>query len=760
MQQNAEFFADPQRIRLQTPQARRVVALFKTIYDEDLTTKNQDYAAATNGFINGEGGVYLVGTWLIGDFDAESSKPDRPLSNGYTVVPLSAALSRARRHVRRRARVGDAGEEATRAATRGRIRLMKFMADHDLEWSRTGHLPAFDGHRQRTLQGAAVPRQYRETRDHRHAAAGESAASVRDPGNHRRRNGAGDRWPKSDRCRARRRRASRQRSAVSLALKASCGERLSARSDHVPQHRNLHMLRSYLVDRDLVISALDRRVFGTFVEHMGRCVYGGIYEPRRIRPRTSNGFRQDVLELTRELGPTIVRYPGGNFLSGYNWEDGVGPKDKRPTRLDLAWGSTETNQFGTNEFIDWCRTANVEPMFAVNLGTRGPDEARNLLEYCNHPGGTYYSDLRRSHGYEKPHDIKFWCLGNEMDGPWQICRKTAHGVRSHRAGDRQGHALGRRQICSLPPADPRSARCRRMARGNTRCWITASTKSISSRCTRTSATTATTSANTSRSSRTWIPSSGKSPRSAMPWPRSAARRKRIMLSLDEWNVWYKAHTPADLRKPGWPQAPPLIEEIYNFEDALIVGGALITMINNADRVKAACIAQLVNVIGPIMTETGGAAWRQTIFHPFAQASRYARGERAARARSRRRRIRPRRIARRAVRSGQRRARSGQRRGDHPGAQSAHDAKRSNSKWSCAAWVQPQGRRWRASCITATSRRSTASQRQMRCAAEAQRRDNLAATAAREAEAAVVECHRDNAGLNVDERRSADSMRRS
>jgi len=143
-----------------------------------------------------------------------------------------------------------------------------------------------------------------------------------------------------------------------------------------------------LVDRDFVLSKLDRRVFGTFVEHMGRCVYGGIYEPGHPTA-DEHGFRRDVLELARELGPTIVRYPGGNFLSGYNWEDGIGPKDKRPTRLDLAWGSTETNQFGTNEFIDWCRVANVEPMFAVNLGTRGPDEARKLVEYCNHPGGTF-----------------------------------------------------------------------------------------------------------------------------------------------------------------------------------------------------------------------------------------------------------------------------------------------------------------------------------------------------------------------------------
>ncbi|HEV7285719.1 MAG TPA: alpha-N-arabinofuranosidase, partial [Kaistia sp.] len=179
-----------------------------------------------------------------------------------------------------------------------------------------------------------------------------------------------------------------------------------------------------IVDRDFVVSELDRRIFGTFVEHMGRCVYGGIYEPGHATA-DEDGFRGDVLELTRELGTTIIRYPGGNFLSGYNWEDGVGPADKRPVRRDLAWFSTETNQFGTNEFMKWSKKANIEPMFGVNLGTKGADEARQFLEYCNHEGGSALSDLRKEHGYEKPHDIKFWCLGNEMDGPWQICHKTA-----------------------------------------------------------------------------------------------------------------------------------------------------------------------------------------------------------------------------------------------------------------------------------------------------------------------------------------------
>ncbi len=378
-----------------------------------------------------------------------------------------------------------------------------------------------------------------------------------------------------------------------------------------------------VVDRDFVVSALDRRVFGTFVEHMGRCVYGGIYEPSHPSA-DERGFRGDVLALTNELGPTIVRYPGGNFLSGYNWEDGVGPKDQRPTRLDLAWGSTETNQFGTNEFIDWCRVANLEPMFAVNMGTRGPDEARNFLEYCNHPGGTYYSDLRRAHGYEAPHDIKFWCIGNEMDGPWQICRKTAteYGRIAQETG----------KVMRWVDDSVQLAACGSSQRAMPtygaweydvldHCFNEVDFISLHAYFRNDS--------NDIAQFFTVIEDLDSFIKevAAICDAVAAKRRspKRIMLSLDEWNVWYKAHTPADLRKPGWPQAPKLIEEIYNFEDALIVGGALITMINNADRVKAACLAQLVNVIGPIMTETGGAAWRQTIFHPFALASRHAHG---------------------------------------------------------------------------------------------------------------------------------------
>lgn len=378
-----------------------------------------------------------------------------------------------------------------------------------------------------------------------------------------------------------------------------------------------------IADKDFIVSPLDRRIFGTFVEHMGRCVYGGIYEPNHPSA-DENGFRGDVLELTKELGPTIVRYPGGNFLSGYDWEDGVGPKESRPTKLDLAWHTTETNQFGTNEFIVWCRKANIEPMFAVNLGTRGPDEARHFIEYCNHPKGTYYSDLRISHGFEEPHNIKFWCLGNEMDGPWQICAKTAgeYGRIAHETAKTMRWVDENVTLAacgSSQRAMPTYAAWEYEVLDN--CFEQVDFISLHAYF-----------RNDGNDIKEFFSEIENfdyfiSEIASVADAVAAKRRskKRIMLTIDEWNVWYKAHRPEDLKKPGWPEAPPLLEEVYNHEDALIVGGALITMMNHCDRVKAACLAQLVNVIGPIMTQTGGPAWRQTIFYPFADCTRLAHG---------------------------------------------------------------------------------------------------------------------------------------
>jgi alpha-L-arabinofuranosidase len=378
-----------------------------------------------------------------------------------------------------------------------------------------------------------------------------------------------------------------------------------------------------VVDADFVLSQIDRRLFGSFVEHLGRCVYTGIFEPGHPTA-DSHGFRRDVLDLVRELGPTIIRYPGGNFMSGYRWEDGVGPVSERPRQLDLAWFSTEPNTFGTNEFIEWCKLAGTEPMLGVNLGTRGPDEARAYLEYCNHPGGTALSDLRAAHGYKEPHAVKFWCLGNEMDGPWQIGQKTAteYGRIARSAGRLMKWVDPTIEVSACGSSEPFMPTFGEWEyEVLNHAYEVADFVSLHIYY-----------KNPYKDVQEFLANADIMDRyiqdtlavcDAVRAKRRAA--KRIMLSFDEWNVWYKAREPRDLALPGWPEAPRLLEEIYDLQDALMVGGALITLLNHADRVKVACLAQLVNVIGAIFTEPGGAAWRQTIFHPFRLVAQHARG---------------------------------------------------------------------------------------------------------------------------------------
>ena len=369
------------------------------------------------------------------------------------------------------------------------------------------------------------------------------------------------------------------------------------------------------------ISEIDNRIYGSFIEHLGRAVYGGIYQPGNPNS-DENGFRQDVIELVKKLGVPIVRYPGGNFVSGYNWEDGVGPKDKRPVKLDLAWFTTETNEFGMQEFDKWLESVGSEMMMAVNLGTRGPDEARNLLEYANFPGGTYWSDLRRSHGKEKPYGIHTWCLGNEMDGPWQIGHKTAYeyartatetaklmkwidpSIELVACGSSnfKMKTFGEWEHTVLMEAyDHIDYISMHEYYGNTNddtpsylaenIGMDKFIKAVVAIC-------------------DMVKAEKKS-------------EKNINISFDEWNVWYhsKAH---DEQLEHWGRAPHRLEDVYNFEDALLVGGLLITLLKNSDRVKIACLAQLVNVIAPIMTNDEK-AWAQTIYYPFFHASSYGRG---------------------------------------------------------------------------------------------------------------------------------------
>ena len=378
-----------------------------------------------------------------------------------------------------------------------------------------------------------------------------------------------------------------------------------------------------LLEREFVKSVVDERLFGSFIEHLGRAIYGGVYEPGHASA-DQDGFRGDVLELVRELRVPIVRYPGGNFVSSFDWEDSVGPVEKRPRRLDLAWRAVEPNAVGLNEFARWAKKAGTKLMIALNLGTRGIDAARNLVEYCNHSGGSYWSDLRKSHGVAEPHGFKVWCLGNEMDGPWQVGYKSAEDYGK----------LAAEVAKSLKLFDPglELVACGSSSTGMPtfpqweatvlqHCYDSVDYISLHSYF-----------KNTKDDLPTFLAESLDMDRfittvaGTADFVKAKKRcKKTINLSFDEWNVWFHSREQ-DQRIAPWSVGPGLLEDVYTFEDALVVGCCLITLLRHADRVKMACLAQLVNTIAPIMTENGGPAWRQTIFYPFLHASLYGRGE--------------------------------------------------------------------------------------------------------------------------------------
>lgn len=376
------------------------------------------------------------------------------------------------------------------------------------------------------------------------------------------------------------------------------------------------------LDPAFTIGTPDRRLFGSFVEHMGRCVYGGIFEPGHPAADV-HGLRTDVLDLVRELGVTVVRYPGGNFVSGYRWEDGIGPVNDRPRRLDLAWRSIETNAFGIDEFMRWARDARVEPMLAVNLGTRGVQEACDLLEYCNYEGGTYWSDLRRKHGADQPYAVRLWCLGNELDGPWQVGHKTA---------DEYGR-LAAETARAMKLVDPSielvacgSSNSGMPTFGAWEATVLEHTyEHVGYISLHTYYDPGETDPDSLLASAVDLDSFIDAVAATADHVAAKLRQKRkLRLSVDEWNVWYQSRLPAELDR-DWVEAPALIEDTFTDLDAVVVGDLLITLLRHADRVGVACQAQLANVIGPIRTRNGGPAWRQTIFHPFALTARYATG---------------------------------------------------------------------------------------------------------------------------------------
>jgi alpha-N-arabinofuranosidase len=380
------------------------------------------------------------------------------------------------------------------------------------------------------------------------------------------------------------------------------------------------------LDPHFTVGAINRRLFGSFVEHLGRCVYDGIYEPGHVTA-DSEGFREDVIALVKELGVSAIRYPGGNFVSGFRWEDSVGPREDRPTRLDLAWHSTETNQVGLHEFSSWLEKVDSELMLAVNLGTRGTLEALDLLEYSNIEKGTALADQRLGNGKADPFGVKMWCLGNEMDGPWQLGHRSAEDYgklasQTAKAMRQLDPSLELVACGSSSAAMPTFGEWERTVLTHTyddvdyiSCHAYYEEKNGDL---------------------------GSFLASAVDMDRfiesvvatadhvKAVRgsTKTINISFDEWNVWYIDRFHGVDKIEGidkWPVAPRLLEDRYSVADAVVFGNLLISLLKHADRVTSASLAQLVNVIAPIMTEPGGPAWRQTTFFPFALTSRLAQG---------------------------------------------------------------------------------------------------------------------------------------
>lgn len=376
-----------------------------------------------------------------------------------------------------------------------------------------------------------------------------------------------------------------------------------------------------IVDQYYITAEVDKRIFGSFIEHLGRAVYGGIYQKNSVFS-DEQGFRKDTLALVRDLEVPLIRYPGGNFVSGFRWEDSVGPKEGRPVRTELAWQVLETNQFGLNEFVAWSKEAGSEIMMAVNLGTRGPEDAKNLLEYCNFPGGSYYSDLRRMHGFENPHNVRLWCLGNEMDGTWQMGHKTAQEY------GRLASETSRMMKWLDPSIETVACGSSSLSMPTfgaweyqvlSECYDEVDYLSLHQYYDDKVENTQDFLAN-SKGMDDFI-SGVASICDAVRAQKHA--KKQIHLSFDEWNVWYHSKEN-DKKTEPWGIAPHQLEDVYTFEDALLVGSMLITLLRHADRVKIACLAQLVNVIAPIMTSDTG-IWRQTTYYPFLHASRYGRG---------------------------------------------------------------------------------------------------------------------------------------
>ena len=378
-------------------------------------------------------------------------------------------------------------------------------------------------------------------------------------------------------------------------------------------------------DRKFVAGSIDPHMYGSFLEHMGRVIYTGIYEPAHVLS-DDEGYRTDVMEAVKRMGVTAVRYPGGNFVSAYHWEDGVGSKEQRPRKLDLAWRSIETNEFGTDEFVHWAKKAGVEPIFTVNLGSRGMEEAVQYLEYCNFPGGTAYSDLRKSHGVQEPYGIRLWCLGNEMDGEWQIGHKTAYEY--GRLAAETGKAM------KLIDPDIELIVCGSSLSSMDTCpqWdmeVLELTYDVVDYLALHQYY-----GGQERGTKAFLAQTLdfeqyiRTLRAVAQVVKQKKRSKKdIKFSVDEWGVWAVPGNSvnAQIDRQPWQIAPAISEQIYTLEDALLFAGMQMAMLRNADVIRIACQSLLTNISACIMTQENGDMWLQTIYYPFFYLSNYARG---------------------------------------------------------------------------------------------------------------------------------------
>jgi alpha-L-arabinofuranosidase len=373
------------------------------------------------------------------------------------------------------------------------------------------------------------------------------------------------------------------------------------------------------LDSERTIGAISPLLFGGFAEHMGRCIYGGLYDPGSPQA-DAQGFRRDVRDALRELRLSILRYPGGNMLSGYDWRDGVGPQGQRPRRRELAWQSIESNQFGTDEFIAYCRAMGIAPMLGVNLGTGTIDDASALVEYCNAPVGTRYADLRAAHGNPEPYGVEYWCVGNEMDGPWQIGQLSA-----------EDYGKKAREVAKVLRLQDPSLKLVACGSSSTtmatypewdrvvleHCW-----EQVDYLAMHYYATNYEDDTDSYLALAAQFESHVDTLAGLLRYVKAQRRSKHdVYLSWDEWNVWYKDRSG----KGGWREAPPLSEEAYNLEDALVVAQWLNVFLRRCDVLQIACLAQVVNTISPL-TVRGERLLKQPTFYPIAMVAQHASGQ--------------------------------------------------------------------------------------------------------------------------------------